>query len=127
VLVKPILERILNNEFTTETDHVSDYLTETFPEIKISSLREDIFEWLATRPEFDVSHLAQEEAIRLLAQEIINFDIPDNYPIRKGCARSQYNAKKALAAGLVESIMRLGREFDSLPAHIEKIRALDDR
>jgi len=127
VLIQPILERILNNDFTTETDHLSDYLTETFPEIKISSLREDIFEWLATRPEFDVSYLAQEEAIRLLAQEIINFDIPDNYPIRKGCARSKYNAKQALATGLVKSIMRLGREFDSFPAHIEKIRALDDR
>lgn len=127
MLVKPILERILNNDFTEETDHVSDYLKETFPEIKKSSLREDIFDWLETRPAFDVNHLAQGEAIRFLAQEIINFDIPDNYPIRRGCARAQYNAKQALATGLVESIMRLGREFDSFPAHIEKIRALDDR
>ena len=127
MLTKPILERILDNDFTEKTDHISDYLEETFPEIKKSSLREDIFDWLDTQPEFDVNHLAQEEAIRFLAQEIINFDIPDNYPIRKGCARSKYNAKQALATGLVKSIMRLGREFDSFPAHIEKIRALDDR
>ena len=89
MLIKPILECILNNDFTTETDHVSDYLKETFPEIKKSSLREDIFDWLDTRPAFDINHLAQEEAIRFLAQEIINFDVPDNYPIRKGCARAK--------------------------------------
>ena len=57
----------------------------------------------------------------------MNLEVPEDWPIRKGCARAQYNAKQALATGLVESIMRLGREFDSFPAHIEKIRALDDR
>ena len=127
MLVKPILERILNNDFTTETDHVSDYLKETFPEIKKSSLREDIFDWLKTRPSFDVDHSLQGDAIWFLAQEIMNLEVPEDWPIRKGCARAHYDAKRSLATNLVVSIMRLGREFDSFPAHIEKIRALDDR